>query len=252
MRTQLRLPLALATFGLVAALAAPGHTQEPEERSPFLYRLEGQVQDLKAFSRVILAWDGAAVDVLNLELGPMSGSDNRRSLRAELRFEDFQAMSRATMRVSGVWLTSMRPSIEGSPKTPLPSKVDPLTGHYELKFEHLDFGPDAKPDQIAVPRELFCMDGQPVSLEGYMIPVQYQGDGVTEYLLVPHLAACCFGGTPAPDEWVHVLAPKGEPAEYAAYEPIRVRGKLEIPTLHPNKKKDEFEMAYRLFDAVIH
>ena len=82
-----------------------------------------------------------------------------------------------------------------------------------------------------------------------MIPLQWEEKQVTELMLVAHLAECCFGGAPNYDEWIHVRAPKGKPIDYLPYEPIRIQGKLELPTVPPNKQDPDFDVAYRLIDA---
>lgn len=255
MRFQRRLLLAC---GILSALTIPGHTQAQTGQQPRTYRLEGQVRDLEVFAKVILAWDRAPVEVLKLELGPKAGTEALRPLSALLAFEDFQALHLSTQNIEGLTVTSVRAPVKLAAPAPLlrtslraAPELDPETESYPLRFEDLEFEPDTQPDTIAIPPLIRPLDGQIVSLEGYMIPLQYEGNAVTEYLLVRHLAACCFGGTPEPDEWVFVRAPEGAPAEYKAYQPIRVRGKLELPTLRPGKQDTDFDMAYRLLEAVV-
>jgi len=112
-------------------------------------------------------------------------------------------------------------------------------GRLSLRYRHLsldaldDFEFEAVMDalmagEIRFPKEIKDLDGQRVEITGYMIPVEWQRREVTEFMLVRDLLACCFGGAPQPDEWVHVSMDEGKGSPYFPFVPVRVQGTLQI------------------------
>jgi len=69
------------------------------------------------------------------------------------------------------------------------------------------------------------LDGQLVRLPGYLLPLEFSGKLVTEFLLVPWVGACIHTPPPPPNQIVHVKADK--PFEMASvFMPVWVTGKL--------------------------
>ncbi len=82
---------------------------------------------------------------------------------------------------------------------------------------------------LEFPKEILRLEGKEVSLVGYMIPGRIEkGGNVRDFMLVRDLLGCCFGGAPMPDEWVDVIVAEDAKAEYRAYMPMRVTGKLTL------------------------
>ena len=70
-----------------------------------------------------------------------------------------------------------------------------------------------------------ALDGQLVRLPGYLLPLEFSGKMVTEFLLVPWVGACIHTPPPPPNQIVHVKADK--PFEMAGvFMPVWVTGKL--------------------------
>lgn len=88
------------------------------------------------------------------------------------------------------------------------------------------FDPDADASAWTYPAEIQALDGQHLSLVGYMIALDYEGDDVTRFMLVRDFAACCMGGIPRPDEWVEVEL--ATPCEYMLYRPVRAQGRFSV------------------------
>lgn len=82
--------------------------------------------------------------------------------------------------------------------------------------------------EIRFPKQIADLDDQRVEITGYMIPVEWQHREVTEFMLVRDLLACCFGGAPQPDEWIHVSMDEGKGTPYFPFVPVSVQGKLHI------------------------
>jgi len=70
-----------------------------------------------------------------------------------------------------------------------------------------------------------ALDGQLVRMPGYLLPLEFSGKMVTEFLLVPWVGACIHTPPPPPNQIVHVKADK--PFEMAGvFMPVWVTGKL--------------------------
>lgn len=69
------------------------------------------------------------------------------------------------------------------------------------------------------------LDGQVVRLPGYLLPLEFTGKQVTEFLLVPWVGACIHTPPPPPNQIVHVKAAK--PFEMAGiFMPVWVTGQM--------------------------
>jgi len=69
------------------------------------------------------------------------------------------------------------------------------------------------------------LDGQVVRMPGYLLPLEFSGKEVTEFLLVPYVGACIHSPPPPPNQIVHVKADKPF-ANLAVFAPIWVTGKI--------------------------
>jgi hypothetical protein len=79
----------------------------------------------------------------------------------------------------------------------------------------------------AVPRSVRALDQHRVLIEGFMIPVQNEGRGVREFLLVPNQASCCFG-FPLRATDVVVVHMAGQPAESLRDRVLATVGRLHV------------------------
>ncbi len=66
-------------------------------------------------------------------------------------------------------------------------------------------------------------DGQLVRLPGYMVPLDYDGTGVTSFLLVPYVGACVHVPPPPPNQLVFVTTEDPYEAR-GVFEPVYVTG----------------------------
>lgn len=69
------------------------------------------------------------------------------------------------------------------------------------------------------------LDGQVVRMPGYLLPLEFSGKEVTEFLLVPYVGACIHSPPPPPNQIVHVKADKPV-ANLAVFAPIWVTGRM--------------------------
>ena len=68
-------------------------------------------------------------------------------------------------------------------------------------------------------------DGKRVRLAGYVVPLEYDGFGVTEFFLVPYVGACIHVPPPPPNQLVYVNTDPGFEAE-GLFQAVYVTGTL--------------------------
>jgi len=93
----------------------------------------------------------------------------------------------------------------------------------ELLVEKLLYPEDYADTEIDWPARVRALDGEKVALTGYMLPLLWKDTSVPHFMLVRDLMACCFGGTPKPDEWTDVKM-QGDGSGYYAFVPVITRG----------------------------
>jgi len=102
----------------------------------------------------------------------------------------------------------------------------------KLKRDGVDIeGLLAKRDEIAAKKQKLAsavnpaLDGKTVKLPGYVLPIEFNGKQVTEFLLVPWVGACIHTPPPPPNQIVHVKTDK--PLEInGAFDAVWVTGKM--------------------------
>lgn len=70
------------------------------------------------------------------------------------------------------------------------------------------------------------LDGQRIRMPGYLLPLEFDGDKVKEFLLVPWVGACIHTPPPPPNQIVHVIAENGYLTDGGMYTPVWVTGLL--------------------------
>jgi hypothetical protein len=78
--------------------------------------------------------------------------------------------------------------------------------------------------QAAVP----AIDGQPLQLVGYMVPLTVDANRVRDFLLVPWAGACSHTPPPPPNQLLRVRAPEGGLDPVLAQRQVRVAGTLRV------------------------
>lgn len=86
----------------------------------------------------------------------------------------------------------------------------------------------APPKPVKIPESVACLNGQSVQLAGYMIPVDVDGHKVLAFVLVKDQQACCYGRSPAMNEFVFVRLHKGMDLDLQMDVPIQVTGNFEV------------------------
>ena len=101
----------------------------------------------------------------------------------------------------------------------------PKIAYQPVSWKQLSsFACPAKATTISLPAEVQSLDGQPVRLSGYVVPLETNGTRIQSFLLVRDQMLCCFGKAPALNEWVFVEFPKGGGLELQVDKPFEVCG----------------------------
>lgn len=103
-----------------------------------------------------------------------------------------------------------------------------------FKYEYPYEQPKGKPWELKeqfnnrVPEHIRKLNGQNISIKGFMLPVETKKDRVLSFLLMPDQQACCFGRVPEPNEWlvVDMLPQNGAPI--LMDQLIEIDGQLEV------------------------
>ena len=69
-------------------------------------------------------------------------------------------------------------------------------------------------------------NGQTVRVPGFIVPLEYEGESVTEFFLVPYFGACLHNPPPPPNQIIYV-ATESSVEVSSIYEPFWVEGLLE-------------------------
>jgi hypothetical protein len=69
------------------------------------------------------------------------------------------------------------------------------------------------------------MNGQPIRIPGFVVPVEFDEESITEFFLVPYFGACIHSPPPPPNQIMYVHAPKGLKLD-TLYDPFWISGKL--------------------------
>ena len=70
------------------------------------------------------------------------------------------------------------------------------------------------------------LEGQQVRIPGYLLPLEFDGDKVSEFFLVPYVGACIHTPPPPPNQIVHVVANTPFTTDGGLYTPVWVDGTL--------------------------
>ncbi len=94
-----------------------------------------------------------------------------------------------------------------------------------------------------IPEKIMKMDGQKVSITGFMMPVRIDNEGnVAEFALNGNYDMCFYGAPSRINQWVHVKMNEGEKVKFS-HSPTTVSGVLEVGELVEN---GEIISLYRL------
>jgi len=99
-----------------------------------------------------------------------------------------------------------------------------------------------------------ALDGKTIELAGFILPLEFEGTKVKEFLLVPWVGACIHTPPPAPNQIVYVTVPKAIEVN-ERFESVVVTGKLAAKAwdyeLFLQDGSDTISVAYVLSSATV-
>ncbi|HSC35857.1 MAG TPA: DUF3299 domain-containing protein [Thermodesulfobacteriota bacterium] len=99
-------------------------------------------------------------------------------------------------------------------------------GAIKADFDFLG-GFDYERDE-SIPEKVKELSGKTVSVTGFMLPIDFDAEGVRSFMMLNHRKGCCFDSMPRVNEFVYVQMPEGKSTKYMTDIPLRVTGKLEV------------------------
>ncbi len=122
----------------------------------------------------------------------------------------------------------------------------PKVGNYfQLGFDTLSGFPSGKPPLdgpgtgtsskaeallLKVPSNIRILDGQKISVVGFMIPMTVEKNNARTFILAQSRATCCYGAIPNLNQWIYVDMDRGKSAEAIMDVPVTVFGTLKVGT----------------------
>ena len=95
-----------------------------------------------------------------------------------------------------------------------------------------------------IPESIKALDNQQISVTGFVLPIETDGDRIDSFLLLRDLQMCCYGTLPELNEWIYVEIPNHlEAKNLISDTPIKVRGTLQV---EPRFKDDFLLSIYSL------
>jgi hypothetical protein len=99
-----------------------------------------------------------------------------------------------------------------------------VAAHGFAASPHREPGP--RQAQPAIPSEVRALHGTPISVRGYMLPLDLDARGVSSFLLTASIDSCHFGTLGAVNEWIAVTMNAGARVQYDQGRPVTVFGRL--------------------------
>ena len=84
-----------------------------------------------------------------------------------------------------------------------------------------------------IPDDIKALNDQAVCIRGFMLPMKYQGNLTTDFLLLRNQSLCCYGVTPKISEWV-VVRMAARAVKPVMDEPVAVCGILHVGDVREN------------------
>lgn len=112
-----------------------------------------------------------------------------------------------------------------------------LASPTEIRWSTLQLLTEKKEDKI--PEDLQKIIGPKVTLNGFMLPLEFSSREISEFLFMPYVPSCVHVPPPPPSQIIHVVMKENVKAK-SSFFPNKVIGVL---SLEENK---DFESSYKM------
>jgi hypothetical protein len=79
-----------------------------------------------------------------------------------------------------------------------------------------------------IPRQVRALSGRRVAIEGFVVPLDFDEGGATEFILNASFDMCSFGAIARPNDWILVRMKDGRRTPFAGHLPVWFYGRLEV------------------------
>ena len=117
----------------------------------------------------------------------------------------------------------------------LPPDWQPEALLEELEVENI---PDEDPRAVAIMEQIMelwnaaptvpLLAGRRISLTGFLVPLDFETDVLSEFLLIPYYGGCIHVPPPPANQTIRVVMPEGKPHRAGVFDVVRVSGTLRI------------------------
>ncbi len=95
-----------------------------------------------------------------------------------------------------------------------------------------------------------ALNGTRIRMPGYMLPLETDGRGVTEFILTPYVGACIHVPPPPPNQLVFVTSGQPWPSE-AIFDAIWVTGTIRVNPISTNLAEIGYDMVADEIEAYV-
>jgi hypothetical protein len=79
-----------------------------------------------------------------------------------------------------------------------------------------------------IPADIKAMSGSRICVNGYMLPIEMDGEAVKAFILMRAPIQCCYSIPPKPHEWIVVTMAEGNDPIHHDYHQMKISGTLEV------------------------
>jgi hypothetical protein len=98
-------------------------------------------------------------------------------------------------------------------------------GHTRVSFSELQ--PENRMQANVIPKRAVKLRGEKIFIKGYIHPGVSGMDKVDQFVLVPDMGTCCFGGQPAPTDMILVRTTRDARVSYGT-RPVKLAGVFDV------------------------
>ena len=92
------------------------------------------------------------------------------------------------------------------------------------------------------------LDGQLVRIPGFVVPVEFDEESITEFFLVPYFGACIHSPPPPPNQIIYVHAPNGLQLN-TLYDPFWISGTINTTLVQNYMATAAYSFEMKSFEA---
>ena len=126
------------------------------------------------------------------------------------------------------------------------SSLEDLTNE-QLQIDLTDALDDRYQQALVSTKIIKEMDGQAVRIPGFVVPVEFDEETITEFFLVPYFGACIHSPPPPPNQIIYVHAPDGLKLN-TLYDPFWISGIISTTLIENYMATSAYSMQMKSYE----